>query len=201
MAVPVNASVLAASVVVTVSIVARSCGNLSNGLVIMKLLQGAEWMARTLYLKSYDRFDEVLGYALPEGEFAIIPRSGLPAGVTDLTFGAFTREGERVAGIFASPEGPVFFLDTRRVVCRFSQTSATTAAASDGSMRRFTLIQEDAGSERVEFSLLYEERAGIGANPYDTEPEDIDLFAMIAAGLRREQFFRNYTRDWPQPGI
>ena len=25
--------------------------------------------------------------------------------------------------------------------------------------------------------------AGCGANPYDTEPEDIDLFAMIGAGL------------------
>ena len=167
----------------------------------MERLQGADWMTRTLYLRSYDRFDEVLRYALPEGEFAIIPRSGLTAGVTDLTVGVFTREGERVAGIFASPEGPVFFLDTRRVVCRFSQTSAITAATSDGSMRRFTLIQEDAASERVEFSLLYEEREGIGTNPYDTEPEDIDLFAMIATGLRREQFFLHFTRDWPQSGI
>ena len=68
-------------------------------------------------------------------------------------------------------------------------------------MRRFALIQKDADSERGELSLLYEERVGIGANPYDTEPEDIDLFAMIGAGLRSQQFFRNNIMDWTKSEI
>jgi len=50
----------------------------------------------------------------------------------------------------------------------------------------------------VEYDLDYQERLGIGTNPYDNEQEDVDLFAMLAAGLRKEQFFRAYVKDWAE---
>jgi hypothetical protein len=63
-------------------------------------------------------------------------------------------------------------------------------------MRQFTLTHDGAGPDKVELSLLYKNKEGTGANPYDTEPEDVDLLAMLAAGLQKEQFFTNYTQDW-----
>lgn len=149
-------------------------------------------LPRTLYLESYDRFDEILEYQLPEGNFAV----ALPMLRTH-TFGAFTREGEHVSGVFASPSGPVFFLDARHAVLQFGCSSATIEADRDGSMRQFTLRHDEGARKgKIEFSLRYRERVGIGTNPYDTEPEDVDLFAMLATGLRSEQFFKNYTKDW-----
>ncbi len=49
--------------------------------------------------------------------------------------------------------------------------------------------------------------AGCGANPYDTEPEDIDLFAMIGAGLSALQIchvirpFDRYRAKIVQEGV
>jgi hypothetical protein len=137
-----------------------------------------------------------LKYQLPEGKFAIMPRHDFMVLGMAATFGTFTREGDRVAGVFASPDGPVFFLDTQRVLLHFGYASAKVEVAPPGSMLQFTLTQEGAAEGQIQFALRYNERVGIGANPYDTEPEDIDLFAMLAAGLRKQQFFRNYTKEW-----
>jgi hypothetical protein len=112
------------------------------------------------------------------------------------TFGAFTREGDHVAGVFASPAGPVFFLDAEHVVLLFGRASAITVIEPGGSMMQFTLTQAEAAEGEIRFTLRYKERVGIGTNPYDNEQEDIDLFAMLAAGLSKQQFFRNYTQDW-----
>ena len=62
------------------------------------------------------------------------------------------------------------------------------------SLRHYSFSQE----ESIEFNLTYKSRPGIGANPYDNDLEDVDLFAMISAGVGREQFFRAYTREWDE---
>jgi hypothetical protein len=146
---------------------------------------------RTIYLRSYDRYDDILAYRLPEGAVAILTRSGFAALGPALNFGAFCREGERVAGVFASPDGPVFFLDAQHVVGRFGRTSAAVTDGPLPSTQSFTFAHE-----AVAFTLVYRKRHGIGTNPYDNDEADVDLFAMIASGVRREAFFRGYTRDW-----
>lgn len=97
-------------------------------------------------------------------------------------------EGNHFAGIFASPGGPVIFLDNQKVAARFGSTVADTEPTTDR-MRRFTLTHD--GS--VAFTLDYRERDGIGTNPYNNEIEDIDLLAAIAAGLRNEHYFTSYA--------
>lgn len=147
---------------------------------------GAHGLIRTLYLRSYDRYDERLAYALPEGTWRIVAPD---AGVTE-TFG-LTRAGDRVAGVYASPDGPTFFVDGRRVVGRFG---ATVASVDRVASRRMRFVLHDGG--RPMFAVDYDERHGIGTNPNDREPADVDLFALMAAGTRGEQFFIGYTRDW-----
>jgi len=152
----------------------------------------AAMSARTIYLRSYDLFNEILEYRLPDGEFAILNRRDFTAPGAALTIGAFTREGQHVAGVFASPAGPVLFLNSRHLVGRLGATSATVEPTPERLILQFTLTHE----ERIEFMIRYTERFGIGTNPYDNEPEDVDLFSMIAAGLRKEQFFRYYVKEW-----
>jgi hypothetical protein len=155
---------------------------------------GSSWdgeqVTRKVYLTSYDRYDEVLEYDTETGASKLMRRSGFERLRLERTFGTFTREDERVLGVFASPQGPVLFLDGQRVLARFGEVSASVAA--DGSQRSFTLSAR--GKRKLRFD--YQERHGAGTNPYDNEPEDVDLGSMIAAGIRKEQFFKNYTRDW-----
>ncbi len=150
---------------------------------------------RTIYLRSYDIYNEFLEYNLPDGRFAVITRSHFETLAAPRAFGAFTREGSRVAGVFASPAGPVVFLDSQQITARFGCTTATIDPAVGDATQQFTLTH-DGPEGRINLTLSYRERPGLGANPYDTEPEDVDLLAMIASGLRREQFFRAYTRDY-----
>lgn len=80
--------------------------------------------SRIVYLKSYDLFNEFLRYELPQGRFPVITRRDFEALATPYAFGAFTREGNRVAGVFASPRGPVVFVDSQQVTASFGHTSA-----------------------------------------------------------------------------
>jgi len=137
---------------------------------------------RFVYLKSYDVYNEFLRYEWPRGDFVVLSRADFEHLNIPADFGAFTREGEHVAGVFATAEGPVIFVDSRHVTARFGHTKALIEQGEFRLTHNWTTL-----------SLRYEPRLGLGANPYDTEQEDIDLFALITAGLGREQFFRAYT--------
>src|SRR5216683_3922775 len=151
-------------------------------------------MNRIVYLKSYDRYDEILKYHLPSGRFSILTLERFTALSLPLTLGSFCSEGPRVAGIFASPDGPIFFLDERQVVCRFGDTTANITVVPGQTKRQFTFSHKPASGPAVELGLLYEQRLGLGANPYDNEEEDIDLLALIVSNLRFEAGFRAYTK-------
>ncbi len=152
-------------------------------------------MTRTVYLKSYDLYAEILEYTLPEGKFAILSRDKVEASGIPFTFGAFCREGQQVAGVFATPDGPVFFLDAQHVVGRYGQTYAWVKDVPQQNKRHFAFDHQDK-DRTVKFSLIYEKRLGIGANPYDNQEEDIDLLAMIASNSDRAAFYRAYTKEW-----
>jgi hypothetical protein len=153
-------------------------------------------LSRTIYLKSCDLYDEILEYQIPEGTFAIVPREQFAARGIPLTFGNFCREGQQVAGIFATPEGPVIFLDAQQVLGRFGECFATVKDVPGQTKKYFTFVLKADGKQMERFGLMYERRLGIGANPYDNEEEDIDLLAMIATNLQHEGFYRAYSKEW-----
>jgi len=145
----------------------------------------------TVYLSSYDKYDDFLAYEPATGAFQILSRRTVDALGARETLGAFTREGDRVAGVFATPDGPCFFLDAVRVDRAAGQITATTVELPAGK-RRFTLCVDGAPA----LDIVYAERHGIGTNPYDNTIEDVDLFAMMARGTSRAQFLAGYTKDW-----
>jgi hypothetical protein len=153
-------------------------------------------VTRTVYLASFDRHDDILAYDTVNGVGRVLARQDFEGLGVLRTFGAFTRDGEHLFGVFASPEGPVFFLDAQQLVGAHGTVSATIspppAHGAPGGKHRLTLSV--AGGASLSFD--YREHAGIGTNPYDTTPEDVDLAAMIAAGIEKKQFFAGYTKNW-----
>ena len=145
---------------------------------------------RKIYLRSFDKHAEILEIDADQGKVRVIERTAFePLGVPR-NFGAFTREGADVYGVFASPQGPVFFKNSITALGRFNRVRAELHLDERSRLQRFELWDGDV----LVFSALYKERQGIGANPYDTAREDVDLFALMAAGVKKPQFFENYTR-------
>jgi hypothetical protein len=144
-----------------------------------------------VYVASFDVHDEILEYEPTTGAARVMSRSVFERTGAARTFGAFMREGDRVLGVLATPDGPLVFADRTRIVARFGEVSGEARADGPG-RQRFELGVR--GLPVIAFE--YAARGVIGANPYDATPEDVDMGAMLAAALRREGFFRNHTRAW-----
>jgi hypothetical protein len=141
-------------------------------------------MKQRIYLKSYVQPSEFLQFDLSTHRFNLV--GGLPANVTP-DFGAFVATEGQVFGLFRSANGPVLFWNDGHLVAAHKTTYATISSNQDGT-RLFTLF--DYG--RALFTALSGQPV-LFTNPYDAEPEDVDLFDLVVQGLAREQFFINYT--------
>jgi len=135
-----------------------------------------------IYLPSYDRADEVLSYNPSKGSSKVLPRQSDHVCV----LGAFVREKAQVTGVYASPGGPVFFLDSKRVAVRFGEPTVTAIGGT------FKIVVD----RREQIAIDYAERHGIGTNPYDREPADVDLYALMARGAQRPEWWAAYTKPW-----
>jgi hypothetical protein len=154
----------------------------------------------SILLRSYDNVREVLEYAPATRAWILHAADDVPEG--HRTFGAFTRnEHGHVAGIFATPDGPAVFLNKTLMLVRPGETAVQLEDAGSNPHRsKFSLVHRSQPRRtQVVDALIYEHRHGVGTNPYDTEREDVDLFAMIATRLEREDFLRAYKRDWCRP--
>jgi hypothetical protein len=145
-----------------------------------------------IYLTSYDIYDEVLEYAVATRTSRVISRSDFERTGRERTQGSFVREGNQVAGVFATPEGPAFFHDQKRVLGIFGRTKGRIDPIARPAHFRFSLNHH--GTTRID--VVYAERHGIGTNPYDNEQSDVDLFAMMTKGTKNAQFFFAYTKPW-----
>jgi hypothetical protein len=150
----------------------------------------------SIFLRSYDNAREVLEYAPARLVWVLHAASDVPEG--HRTFGAFTRnEHGLLAGVFATPDGPAVFLGKSLMLIRPGETSVRLEGAGSNPHRStFSLLHRT----QVVNALTYEHRHGVGTNPYDTERKDVDLFALIATGHEREDFFQAYKQDWRRPG-
>ena len=169
----------------------------------VKIAQGEEPVFHSaperIYLRSYDSVNEVLEYACATRAWRILSRDEFSALGRPEAFGAFARgvpaksgAGELMGGVFATPDGPAIVAGSKRALVQPVKTQARIDELPEG-RRRFSLTR--GGSHELE--LIYEERHGVGANPYDVEESDVDLFVAIRDGLKREGWIAAYTRQWP----
>lgn len=149
-------------------------------------------MGRKIYLRSYDIHAEMLEYDVEDGSFRLLARTDVEQRGLPRTMGMYTKEEEHVFGVYATPDGPVFFRDSERIAGSFGRTQALVELDSQTNIHRFALFMD--GQPAI--STHYRDRGGIGANPYDTEREDVDMFAALAKATERPQFFENYRKVW-----
>lgn len=154
-------------------------------------------MTRTIHLRSYDLYEEILAYTLPQHTHRILTRKAFEQLDQPLTTGYFTREGARIVGLFAAPEGLHLIIGAACFLATPGTVTATSAAIPHTTTREFTLNRLCPDGQTLHWNLTYQERHGIGTNPYDNEVEDVDLFALLAAKLQQTGFYVAYTRDWP----
>jgi hypothetical protein len=139
------------------------------------------------YLASYDHHNKYLSLDLDSGQSKVETLSQPPSKTTKLR-GLFVTELEVLVGKYASGKGPVVFFNDQFYLCEFGKASAESRARSTN-QRHFVFRLN--GKEI--FSLDYNPRGGVGANPYDQELSDIDLFALIEKNLATPRFFENYV--------
>lgn len=134
-----------------------------------------------IFLQSYDRVDQHLQLWTNHSSYKLLPAD--PA--HPITLGAFVLEDKRYLGVYASPTGPVFFMDSQKIDGAFGEITVT---AQD---KRFRVAKG-----RLGFEIPYEPRTGLHTNPYDLEQADIDLFALMERGAKSEEWWAAYTRPW-----
>jgi len=134
-----------------------------------------------IFLQSYDRVDQYLQLWTNHSSYKLLPAD--PA--RPITLGAFVLEDKRYVGVYASPTGPVFFMDSQKIDGAFGEITVT---AQD---KRFRVANGD-----LAFEIPYEPRTGLFTNPYDLEQADIDLFALMELGAKSEKWWAAYTRPW-----
>lgn len=151
-----------------------------------------------LYLPSYDTVNELLEYACVPRTARFLTRTEFGALGAKETLGAFARgvpaksgAGALFGAVFATPAGPALIAGNQRALAQHPKTEAHIAPLPD-KRRRFSLSR--CGSQLLE--LIYEERHGLGTNPYDQEEADVDLFVAIRQGLQNPRWYEGYTRAW-----
>lgn len=149
-------------------------------------------MPREIHLRSYDVHAEVLAYDADSGCSRPVTRLEAERLRRPLTVGMYTREGACVFGVYATPDGPVFFRNSERIAVTFGRTRALVEFDPTTDMHHFVLLID----AQPVMSVCYRGRDGVGANPYDTEPADVDLFAALARAFEQPRFFETYTRAW-----
>ncbi|MET3120345.1 hypothetical protein AAKU64_004597 [Undibacterium sp. GrIS 1.8] len=147
-------------------------------------------MGKKVYLKNFDQHNLVLEYDNYDGSYKIISREFAKQKELNFTFGIFVVVSSNVVGVFASPDGPIFFKNETRVLGSLESTEVKVS--TEPNIHYFSLWSN---SQKI-FDITYQDIDGIDSNPYDTKQEDVDMFSMLASATKKKQFFINYTKNW-----
>lgn len=143
-------------------------------------------MSRRILLPHHDVHARVLEYDVEGGEWSARRRSEVDAPHR----GFYVELPPGVAGLYASPSGPVFFLDGRRV-----PLTEDVLIRLERGRRRNTFALERDGRRLLELSYAPPDDIGVGDFSSETER---DFFAWVAETFPDPQATAWYTCDWPE---
>jgi hypothetical protein len=144
-------------------------------------------MGRTMpkvYLSNHDVHSQVLAYDTETGALARHARTELPLG-KETDRGFYTEVDGEAYGVFATADGPVFFVGNQRTPLVRGTHAVTLRKGSKS--HRFSLT---AGGDEVA-SVWYRAPTVAGTNPYDDDASFQDFFAWVEAGIDTDRFY-----DW-----
>ena len=144
-------------------------------------------MTEPVWIAHHDVHRKALRYDRSTGAFEHRSRVEAPSFIR----GFYVELAEGVAGLYASPEGPYFFRDDRRIPI----ASVVTASVARGhDHNTFRLETHTANLE-----LDYRPPTDIGVGDFSTE-SDRDFFVWLAESVDDPQLVHFFTQELPTPG-
>lgn len=136
-----------------------------------------------IWLKNYDNARLVLEYDPATGKAMEVAKD--LAGATSRGF--YINSGHDVVGVYASPDGPIFFVNRDRYP--MTDTAFGVEHHPGAKEHRFTARR---GGAPV-FDVAYPPRTDWGHDNWSADEESADWFLWLAGSAKQAQFYRYYT--------
>lgn len=138
-----------------------------------------------MILRNFDVFQRVLYYEEAQGKFEEIERTS-EIKETDFSRGYYVNYHGDVIGVFASVEGPKFFLNGHIMMLGDRKLRVEVTSVSNRNLATFYQ-----GDNKL-FDLSYPKATYIETDPYATE-EMTDFYIWLQNSLGDEDFYRYYS--------
>lgn len=140
---------------------------------------------RMRILKNFDVFHRVLRFEEAQGKFEEVERTS-EIKQTDFSRGYYVNYHRDVIGVFASAEGPKFFINGHIILLKDRQFRVEVTSLLNRNQATFYQ-----GEEKL-FDLSYPKVVYIETDPYATE-EMLDFYLWLRNSLEDENFYRQYS--------
>ncbi|HEX2689542.1 MAG TPA: hypothetical protein VHN14_23135 [Kofleriaceae bacterium] len=137
-----------------------------------------------IWLKNYNSGRFVLEYDPATGKAIEVARD-LARGATARGF--YVAQGHDLIGVFASPAGPVFFVNRDR----YPMKDPTFGVEHQRGDREHRFIARRGGAPVYE--LRYPRRTDFGQDNWTADEESADWFLWLAGSAAEPQFYSYYT--------
>ena len=138
-----------------------------------------------IYIENFDSQSKICEYSSEARRE--IPLEELKEQGAALTKGAYVRNGERYIGVYASQQGPQFFVDA--LVYSLSEGNWDMEVSQDGDRKRFRFLWQ--GKEVL--NLNYHEPYGYGTH-FAADEELVDFYLWMSKKKGSQRFITYYTR-------
>jgi hypothetical protein len=136
-----------------------------------------------IWLQNYDKGRLVLEYDSATGKALEIAKD--LAGATSR--GYYVNSGHDVVGVYASPDGPIFFVNRDR----YPMKEPTFSVEHRHGIQEHRFTARCGGAPVLD--ALYPPRTDWGYDNWTADEEAADWFLWLAGSVKQAQFYRYYT--------
>jgi hypothetical protein len=145
-----------------------------------------------IFLKNYNNSVDALKFFLGTNDSVIVPASEVESAKFSTGFFEIEKRGgvTDITALVATPEGPLLILNA---IQHFPKLGKTKIEVRDDEKSHHFLVFDD---EKFLFGIFYEEKAGVGSNPYDENREDVDFYYWLSKNMENPKLYDFYRRNW-----
>lgn len=139
-----------------------------------------------IFIRNHDQHKYVCEYSVGTGACRELPREEMEAQDSQVSRGFYVRNGEHLIGVFASTEGPVFFINEKTYLLRERDWNMEVTQEQDEKRFRFLWKSEEV------LSLNYKDPYGVGTH-FGADEEFVDFYTWIAQRKQSDRFVPYFT--------
>jgi hypothetical protein len=143
------------------------------------------------FLRRYSNSVDLLQISTNANDMKIVSAEGVEK--NRIAEGFFESEGREkitsITALMATPNGPLLILNFARYYPKLEKTKIEVDDC--GKLSQFLVFD---GGE-ILFQLFYEEKVGIGSNPYDQNRDDVDFYCWLSKNAKNPKFYDYYCKE------